>query len=262
MQSAYPVFVSSTFADLEEYRAAIREALHRLELVVRGMEYFGAQPDSPRDECLRIVRTCTAYVGVFAMRYGSIDQSTGKSFTHLEYDEAQRINLPSLVYMIDEERQAVLPKYVDTGEGADKLKAFKAELRKNHVVSQFTTPADLVAKLTVDLPAVAQRNGFEVRSGELAKLVASLPRVDWLTDERFAFLKKKIGPTPEGYPSDEILREALEFMLAGDNMAAFFLVARKTHLDAREALDFLMRIEDRLRALFPRSKQPPPSVIE
>ncbi|MCC7133783.1 MAG: DUF4062 domain-containing protein, partial [Gemmatimonadales bacterium] len=85
-----PVFVSSTFTDLQPYRSAVREALHRLEVVVRGMEYFGALPETPKDECLRIVRGCRAYVGVFAMRYGSVDPSSGKSFTHLEYDESTR----------------------------------------------------------------------------------------------------------------------------------------------------------------------------
>jgi hypothetical protein len=38
----------------------------------------------------------------------------------LEYDEAQRANLPSLVYIIDEENQPLLPKYVETGPGAER----------------------------------------------------------------------------------------------------------------------------------------------
>jgi len=137
-----PVFVSSTFTDLQPYRSAVREALHRLEVVVRGMEYFGALPETPKDECLRIVRGCRAYVGVFAMRYGSVDPSSGKSFTHLEYEEAQRLNLPSLIYLVDEDRQPVLPANVDVGASGEKLRELKAQLRKNHVVSTFTTPED------------------------------------------------------------------------------------------------------------------------
>ena len=39
-----PVFVGSTFEDLKDYRTAVREALHRLETIVKGMEYFGSKP--------------------------------------------------------------------------------------------------------------------------------------------------------------------------------------------------------------------------
>src|SRR5206468_13104652 len=113
MSSPFPVFVGSTFVDLQVYREAVRQAIQRLEAVVRGMEYFGSLPDTPKDECLRIVRTCRAYVGIFAMRYGSVDAATGKSLTHLEYEEAQRIALPSLVYLLDEERQPVLPSHIE-----------------------------------------------------------------------------------------------------------------------------------------------------
>jgi hypothetical protein len=83
-----------------------------MEAVVRGMEYFGSRPETPKDECLRIVRGCRAYIGIFAIRYGSIDPETGKSFAQLEYEEAQRIGLPSLIYLIDEERQPILPSHV------------------------------------------------------------------------------------------------------------------------------------------------------
>src|SRR5438094_6822273 len=134
-QPYLPVFVGSTFSDLQPYRRAVREALTQLEAIVRGMEYFGSKPGSPVDECLRVVRSCKVYVGIFAMRYGSIPDGYDKSMTHLEYDEAQRANLPSLVYIIDDENQPLLPKYVETGPGAGRLQTLKAELKKRHLVS-------------------------------------------------------------------------------------------------------------------------------
>ena len=134
MQQNLPVFVSSTCTDLQPYRAAVREALHRLEVVVRGMEYFGALPETPKEECLRIVRGCRAYVGVFAMRYGNVDPESGKSFTHLEYEEAQRLKLPSLIYLMDEERQPVLPANVDVGIGVVR-KSGATRVRINNATS-------------------------------------------------------------------------------------------------------------------------------
>jgi len=252
MTTGFPVFVGSTFTDLQPHRDAVRAALHRLEAVVRGMEYFGSLPATPKDECLRIVRSCKVYVGIFAMRYGSVDLATGKSLTQLEYEEAQRINLPSLIYLIDEERQPVLPKHIEFGEGSEKLRLFKAKLREHHVVSSFTTPDDLAVKVTTDLPALASRNGYEVRAGELSKIVNSLPRIDWLNEERFEFLKGKIGETAKQFPSDAVLREALEFILTGDRMAASFLVVRTTKLGLRESIDLLRDVEAKIGEVIKR----------
>lgn len=247
-----PVFVSSTFTDLQPYRAAVREALHRLEVVVRGMEYFGALPETPKDECLRIVRGCRAYVGVFAMRYGSVDPESGKSFTHLEYEEAQRQKLPSLIYLMNEERQPVLPANVDVGASGEKLRELKVQLRKNHVVSAFTTPEDLAARISQDLPVLAQRMGKSVNQTELAKLIETLPRVTWLDDDRFVFLRKEIGELATPIGSDALLREALEFLLAGDRMTAFYLLSRRTTLGADKSIDLLMEIEKKVMAVIER----------
>lgn len=150
--SSFPVFVGSTFADLVSYRSAVLGALQAMELVARGMEHFGARPGSPVDECLSVVRSCRIYVGIFGMRYGSVPHGHTRSITHLEYDEAQRMRLASLIYLLDEDRQPVLPKHVETGDGAERLRMLKAELTKSHTIARFTSEEDLVAKICADLP--------------------------------------------------------------------------------------------------------------
>lgn len=147
-----PIFVGSTYEDLRDYRDAVCEALHRLETIVRGMEYFGSKPGTPLEECIAVVRSCHVYIGVFAMRYGSLPEGHELSMTHLEYNEAQVRQLPSLIYLIDESQQPILPKFVETGEGAEKLKRLKELLRKKHTVSLFTTPTDLGSKILKDVP--------------------------------------------------------------------------------------------------------------
>jgi hypothetical protein len=246
MRTKLPVFVSSTFSDLQPYRLAVRDALHRLEAVVRGMEYFGALPDMPKSECLRILRGCKIYIGIFAMRYGSIDPDKGRSFTHLEYQEAQRLNMPSLIYLVNEDRQPVLPRNVDFGEHAEKLASLKAELKRRHVVSFFTTPEDLAVRVSQDLPDLAKRMGSRVRSKELAKLIESLPRINWLTPEVFAFLKREIGTVAEPVGSDDVLKEALEYLLTGDRFTATYLVAQSTALGIRRSIDLLMQIDKKI----------------
>lgn len=176
------------------------------------------------------------------MRYGSVDQETGKSIKELEYEEAQRFHLRSLIYLIDENRQPVLPKHIDFGESAEKLKALKARLKQHHVVSFFTTPDDLAMRVTQDVARLIQENNLVVEESALARIFDNLPRIDWLSDERFAFLKKEIGNLADPIRSDVVLRQALQFILSGDNLSAAFLVARSTRLDVREAIDMLMDI--------------------
>ncbi len=157
-----PVFVGSTYEDLKEYRNAVREALHRLEAIVRGMEYFGSKPRSLLEECLKAVRSCRVYVGIFAMRYGSLDEESGKSMTHLEYEEAARLGLSVLIYLIDEQSQPILPGFVETGEGAKKLLDLKTELKNKYTVSFFTPPEDLAKRIVQDLPPVLEGIGVAV----------------------------------------------------------------------------------------------------
>jgi hypothetical protein len=161
-----PVFVSSTFNDLQVYRRKIQDAMTQLETIVRGMEQFGSRPGTPVEECLKAVGSCKLYVGVFGMRYGSIPDGYQKSMTNIEYDEAQRLKLPSLVYLLNEEHP-IPAKDVEVGAGAEKLAALKDHLKKHHTVSFFTTPEDLQSRIMHDVPAQLSGMGVSV-SGELA----------------------------------------------------------------------------------------------
>ncbi len=172
---------------MQPYRRAVRDSLSQLEAIVRGMEYFGSKPGSPVEECLEVVRSCKVYIGVFSMRYGTIPDSYERSMTHLEYDEAQKLGLPSLIYIIDEDNQPILPKYVETGEGAKRLKELKGVLTKRHVVSFFTTPDDLAAKILHDVPEALKRIGARIEgkleltsepdSEELLRQFSLLPKI-------------------------------------------------------------------------------------
>lgn len=164
-----PVFVSSTFADMQVYRRKIRDALTQLEAVVRGMEQFGSKPGSPVDECLKVVQSCRLYVGVFGMRYGSIPDGHDRSMTHIEYDEAQRLGLPSLIYILNEDHP-IPAKDVETGAGAEKLHALKELLKKRHTVSFFTTPEDLQTRIMHDVPTQLSQMGVEVEKEVLEKV--------------------------------------------------------------------------------------------
>src|SRR3954468_666823 len=97
------IFVSSTFEDLREHREAALRALRQLGHDVVAMEDFTASSAPPVERVLDLVRSCQAYVGIFAWRYGYVpleedipdalslppDFVAGTtSITHLEYLQA------------------------------------------------------------------------------------------------------------------------------------------------------------------------------
>lgn len=145
-----PIFVSSTYEDLKAYRDEVERSIIYMNQTIKGMEFFGSTPERPLDKCLQTVRECRLYIGIIGMRYGSVEEDSGKSFTELEYDEAVKNRIPVLIYILDE-NHPIASRFVDKGEGAEKLEAFKTRLKKAHVVSSFTTPADLGKKVTQDL---------------------------------------------------------------------------------------------------------------
>lgn len=136
------VFVSSTYEDMIPYREAVSNALTSIEQLPIGMEHFVSAPDRPLDVCLTDVRRCHLYIVIVGMRYGSIDDETGKSFTELEYEEAVKNRIPVLAFVIDENECPVLPKFVDVGDKAEKLQKFKNSLDKR-MTSRFKSPDDL-----------------------------------------------------------------------------------------------------------------------
>ena len=163
-----PIFVGSTYTDLKEYREKVRDTLTRMATFVHGMEQFGARDESPVETCLSEVRKCKLYIGIFAMRYGSIPDGYDKSMTELEYDEAQRLGLPCFIFIMDEQNGTVNPASIDF-DNYDKLRAFKQKLMKK-TVDFFTTPDDLAGKVataihrameTGQLGTVAVEKGIE-----------------------------------------------------------------------------------------------------
>ena len=145
------IFVSSTYQDLSTHRKAIWELLGDFDVAIRGMEDFGARSETPLETCLIEVEQSDIYVGIIGFRLGSVEESTGKSYTQLEYERALEMKKETLIYLIDEENAQVRIKFIDHGTSRDKLEAFKKTLRDRHTVDTFVFEDDLVQKLRRDL---------------------------------------------------------------------------------------------------------------
>ena len=162
-----PIFVSSTYTDLEPYRKAVWNTLGKLKVGVSGMEIFGARSAEPLQTCVDEVMKCEVFVGIAGMRYGSVDEKTAKSFVRVEYETALEKNLDILIYLIDEEKAQITPKFVDVGESASKLRDFKDLLRKKHTIETFMSPEDLATKVERDLLRLFTEKGLAIKEEKL-----------------------------------------------------------------------------------------------
>ncbi len=141
------VFISSTYKDLVDYRAAAIRAVEGTNYQASKMEVFGARPDEPLDACLKEVEESDFFLGIYAHRYGYVPASSDISITEMEYAHARKLGKTIYCFVIDEENQPWLPKFMEGEPGAAKLKDFKRRIQTDHVCAFFTSPEDLGMKV-------------------------------------------------------------------------------------------------------------------
>ena len=110
-----------------------------------------------------------AYVGIFAWRYGYVPQPPATdnvpdvdkavkgetSITEYEYRRAVERKLPVMAFLLDE-HYPWPPQFVDgfdstrtdAPESADKIRTLRQQLQQERVISWFTTPTDLEARVS------------------------------------------------------------------------------------------------------------------
>lgn len=141
------VFISSTFEDLQTHRRKVWDLLEDYDVNIRGMERFGARKESPLQTCLAEVEQCDIFIGIIAFKLGTVDKSTGKSFTQREYERAYELEKEIFIYSIDEKNSKITYQDIDFDEKKGKLLSFKSILKERHTVDFFVSDEDLKAKL-------------------------------------------------------------------------------------------------------------------
>src|SRR5262245_12270297 len=139
------VFISSTSKDLVEYRKAAEEICQRFGYHPIAMEYFTAMSTGATEGSKRKVDDADLYVGIFAHRYGYIEDGYDLGVTEIEFDYAGERKLDRLCFVVD-------PKHPWPPEHTDhanypKLEAFKKKIDKL-ICASFTTVDDFRVKLT------------------------------------------------------------------------------------------------------------------
>jgi hypothetical protein len=162
------VYISSTFEDLREHRLAATQVLRQLGHEVVAMEDYVAESSVPLGKVLPDVEAADVVVEIVAWRYGYIPQvgptvpgaTAGKtSITEYEYRKAVETKKPVLAFLLDE--RAPWPAHLIDGvrepRKATAVIAFRAELQRNRLVSFFTTPDSLAARVSAAVGAVGMQ---------------------------------------------------------------------------------------------------------
>lgn len=163
MDKKYQVFVSSTYEDLQEERRKVMESLLQMNCFPVGMEYFNASDESQWDVIRSLIDECDYYVLIVAGRYGSIDESTGKSYSHKEYEYALSIGVPTIAFIHKD--ISTLPKGKTESDPSieAKLESFKSDVKK-HLCKFWDSSDSLAAQVVLSLN----------------NLIKTKPRVGWV----------------------------------------------------------------------------------
>lgn len=178
MDKRYQVFVSSTFADLQDERQEVMQALLELDCIPSGMELFPAANEDQWTLIKRVIDDCDYYMVILGGRYGSIGPD-GYSYTEMEYRYALEKGMPILGFVHKDPSQIAAKKSEASAAGKEKLEAFR-QLVQTRMCRFWDSPSDLgsqvsrsLVKLIKTNPAIGWVRGDQVPSeGATAEILA------------------------------------------------------------------------------------------
>lgn len=136
-------FLSSTSRDLAPYREAAYRGVEKLNgyHCVR-MEDFTAANAAPIEVCLTKVRGCDVFLGIIGHIHGSCPPSHEESYTEMEFAEACRQGIPTLIFMCPEDFP-VAANLRERDEKYRRQRVFRARVDCSRVRASFTSPEEL-----------------------------------------------------------------------------------------------------------------------
>lgn len=147
------VYLSSTFRDLREHRAAVDRTLRSMGHDVIGMEQYAAEGSRPVKRCKRDVEAADCYVLMLGWRYGyapAEDNPEALSITEIEYRHALANQKTILAFLLDPEVPWP-PSSMDSASAdtaaAQAISRFRGEVGSTFLAGIFSSPADLASRV-------------------------------------------------------------------------------------------------------------------
>lgn len=134
-------------------------------MVCVAMETGTAEEHPPLEVCLRDLRNCDVYIGLFAYRYGFVPAGETQSITELEYRAAGESDIDRLIFIADTKSWDLefIDGYTGDGRNGTLIRQLRDELCSTRTVAHFSTPTDLAQKVTLALHEWTPRGRNDVR---------------------------------------------------------------------------------------------------
>lgn len=188
MKRKLQVFVSSTFQDLVEERQAAVSAILKSGHIPAGMELFTSGDKSQMDTIQKWIDESDVYMLILGGRYGSIEPTSGVSYTELEYEYAIEHDKPLFAVVINEDALETKVKTHGTEmlerENPSQLEMFRQKVLSN-ISSFFDDTKDIklcVYESLSDFSSNRDLKGW-VSAGEIANTQSLLDEIGRLNGD-------------------------------------------------------------------------------
>lgn len=249
------VFVSSTYTDLIEERQAAVEAILSSGHIPAGMELFSAGDESQMTVIERWIDESDVYLLILGGRYGSIDNKTSKSYTHLEYEYALRMNKPMFAVVIND--NALDKKVQENGrsvleqENTKELKAFKNIVTSN-LVKFWDDKKDIKIAIHETIADFSYRKELvgwirgdnSINTGALAEEMARLAKENSDLRDKISESNSSHFSLYAGLPYSQ-MKELLQAELVSDNSKELSQEVNH-HTNKKSLFTFLIEIGENL----------------
>lgn len=189
------IFISSTFRDLKEEREKIHHYLKKAGLESLGMEFFVAESDTPKGVCLQEVQAANLILLIVTDNYGTIDEETKKSFTHLEFEKARESRIKILAFLQNEPKDS-------------KVIEFQSEIRNSGItVDFFNHKEDLFGVLFSSLQKYLLDNGYLKNKTKTFCTFAEFYAKSFQNNSLFNLKQRFIGRNQELQKLDDFIED-------------------------------------------------------
>lgn len=264
------VFVSSTFEDLKEHRKQVSALINSLGLNDIAMERWPAAPNPPYREIEKALRESNIFLGIVGWKQGSSIPDLRKTYVRFEYECAQALPLPILMFLTDP-AAPVLPNQIDRGRGSNAIDKFRKQIEneKDFVWAYFTDPLHLVRLVSGSLfRMLAGTKEFQALSSgnQLILELRQVLQTDFLTRlNQVREAQAQSGPHEDGsgwfvpslgrcnlgdryIPRREVSQRVADWLVTG-RTPYLFLVGPSGIGKTNFLLDFMYRAHSEQRAL-------------
>lgn len=193
----YQIFISSTYQDLKEQRAAVAAACLRQGHIPIGMEQFNATDRTQWEAVQKAIDLCDYYAVIVADRYGSIVKGkNGISYTECEYNYAQKKKIPTTRLLLAPKVPWPRGEPEETPAQRRRLAAFRKRL-ETKMSAYWSNTHELALEFTSAIAEMIESNNRPgwVRSTDAhgPEVVAEIARLSRENDE----LRKVVSATRE-----------------------------------------------------------------